>query len=101
MRDRGRILIFGGVHGSTYPEDLRQLGNTAAVVRGDGDQVRSAVLSECVRGTIQPLHVGGQSRLRILLRPVESGCLRDIYAGIRSDSTRMSKTLFYSIPGDP
>jgi radical SAM superfamily enzyme YgiQ (UPF0313 family) len=56
---RGGIPIFGGIHSSIYPEEPRQLGNAAAVVRGDGDQVWASVLSDCVRGTVQPLYEGG------------------------------------------
>ena len=57
--ERGGIPVFGGIHASIYPEEPRQLGNAAAVVRGDGDQVWASVLSDCVRGDIQPLYEGG------------------------------------------
>ena len=59
VHERGGIPIFGGIHASIYPEEPRRLGNAAAVVRGDGDQVWASVLSDCVRGTIQPLYEGG------------------------------------------
>jgi radical SAM superfamily enzyme YgiQ (UPF0313 family) len=57
--ERGGIPVFGGIHASIYPEEPRQLGNAAAVVRGDGDQVWASVLSDCVGATIQPLYEGG------------------------------------------
>ena len=59
VHQRGGIPIFGGIHAGIYPEEPCRLGNAAAVVRGDGDQVWASVLSDSVQGKIQPLYEGG------------------------------------------
>jgi radical SAM superfamily enzyme YgiQ (UPF0313 family) len=59
VHERGGIPVFGGIHASIYPGESRQLGNAAAVVRGDGDQVWATVLSDCIHGRTQPLYEGG------------------------------------------
>lgn len=59
VRARGGIPVFGGIHASIYPEESLQLGEAAAVVRGDGDQVWAEVLSDCIRRNTKPLYDGG------------------------------------------
>jgi radical SAM superfamily enzyme YgiQ (UPF0313 family) len=56
---RGGIPIFGGIHAGIYPEESRQMGNAAAVVRGDGDQVWPKVLSDCTHDDLKSLYEGG------------------------------------------
>ncbi|MBN2242558.1 MAG: B12-binding domain-containing radical SAM protein [Acidobacteria bacterium] len=59
VHERGGIPVYGGIHASIFPEEPRTYGNAAAVVRGDGDKVWADVLSDYIRGSIQPLYEGG------------------------------------------
>ena len=59
VRERGGLPIFGGIHASLFPEEPRQYGAAAGVVRGDGDLVWETVLSDCTRRITRPLYDGG------------------------------------------
>lgn len=59
-RDRGAYVVFGGIHATLYPGEAQELGGAHAVVKGDGDVVWAKVLSDCARGTPQPLYEGGR-----------------------------------------
>ena len=59
-RARGAYVVFGGIHATLYPEEVRERGGAHAVVTGDGDLVWSTVLDDCDRGTPQPLYAGGR-----------------------------------------
>src|SRR5215510_251624 len=36
-RERGAWVVFGGIHATLFPEEVRTHGGAHAVVRGDGD----------------------------------------------------------------
>jgi radical SAM superfamily enzyme YgiQ (UPF0313 family) len=59
-RERGAIVIFGGIHATLYPEEAQQRGGAHAVVKGDGDVVWPKVLADSVTGNLQPLYFGGR-----------------------------------------
>ena len=59
VRERGGLPIFGGIHATLFPEEPKQLGAAAGVVRGDGDKIWATVLADCERGAIKPLYEGG------------------------------------------
>jgi radical SAM superfamily enzyme YgiQ (UPF0313 family) len=59
-RARGAYVVFGGIHATLYPNEAHELGGAHAVVKGDGDVVWSKVLSDCIRGTLQPVYEGGR-----------------------------------------
>lgn len=59
-RSRGAHVVFGGIHATLYPEEALRLGGASAVVTGDGDQVWSRVLRDCLEGhPLQPVYAGG------------------------------------------
>jgi radical SAM superfamily enzyme YgiQ (UPF0313 family) len=60
VRDRGGIVIFGGIHATLYPNEAKDLGAAHAVVRGDGDVVWPVVLEHAAAGTLQPVYEGGR-----------------------------------------
>jgi radical SAM superfamily enzyme YgiQ (UPF0313 family) len=60
VRARGAYTVFGGIHATLYPDEVRQHGAAHAVVTGDGDRVWSAVLRDCERGAPQPQYDGGR-----------------------------------------
>ena len=59
-RARGAFVVFGGIHATLFPEEVREHGGAHAVVTGDGDLVWATVLDDCDRGNPQPLYVGGR-----------------------------------------
>src|SRR6476660_9269730 len=59
-RERGAIVVFGGIHATLYPDEVREHGGAHAVVTGDGDLVWPTVLDDCDQGNPQPLYNGGR-----------------------------------------
>src|SRR6478672_11397206 len=59
-RARGAIVVFGGIHATLYPDEVREHGGAHAVVTGDGDLVWPTVLDDCDGGNPQPLYSGGR-----------------------------------------
>ena len=59
-RERGAWVVFGGIHSTLFPEEVREHGHAHAVVRGDGDLVWASVLADCEAGTPQPQYEGGR-----------------------------------------
>jgi radical SAM superfamily enzyme YgiQ (UPF0313 family) len=59
-RERGAFVVFGGIHATLYPDEVREHGAAHAVVTGDGDLVWATVLDDCDNGDPQPLYAGGR-----------------------------------------
>ena len=59
-RERGAVVIFGGIHASLYPEEAFERGGAHAVVRGDGDVAWGEALSDCVNGGLKRIYEGGR-----------------------------------------
>jgi tRNA A37 methylthiotransferase MiaB len=59
-RARGAFVVFGGIHATLFPDEVRQHGDAHAVVTGDGDLVWPSVLSDCELGTPKPQYEGGR-----------------------------------------
>jgi radical SAM superfamily enzyme YgiQ (UPF0313 family) len=59
-RARGAYVVFGGIHATLFPDEVRDHGAAHAVVTGDGDLVWATVLDDCDRGDPQPLYAGGR-----------------------------------------
>jgi radical SAM superfamily enzyme YgiQ (UPF0313 family) len=59
-RARGAYVVYGGIHATLFPDEVREHGAAHAVVTGDGDQIWSAVLDDCEKGAVQPLYAGGR-----------------------------------------
>ena len=59
-RDRGATVIFGGIHSTLFPEEVREHGGAHTVVSGDGDLVWAGVLADAEAGSLKPLYVGGR-----------------------------------------
>ena len=60
LRERGAIVVYGGIHATLYPEEAFELGGANAVVKGDGDVVWGTVLRDIARGTTQRIYDGGR-----------------------------------------
>jgi radical SAM superfamily enzyme YgiQ (UPF0313 family) len=59
-RARGAFVVFGGIHASLFPEEVRQRGGAHAVVTGDGDIVWAQVLKDCESGRVAAQYEGGR-----------------------------------------
>ena len=57
---RGAFVVFGGIHATLFPEEVRQHGAADVVVAGDGDIVWATVLKDCEAGHPQPKYEGGR-----------------------------------------
>src|SRR6478672_4409730 len=49
-RARGAWVVFGGIHATLFPDEVREHGGAHAVVKGDGDHVWPQVLIDCELG---------------------------------------------------
>jgi tRNA A37 methylthiotransferase MiaB len=59
-RERGAFVIFGGIHATLFPDEVREHGHAHAVVSGDGDLVWPRVLADCELGRVEPSYDGGR-----------------------------------------
>src|SRR5215510_10113477 len=59
-KQRGAIVIFGGIHATLYPEEALTLGQADSVVKGDGDVAWGAVLADCRDGSMRKIYEGGK-----------------------------------------
>jgi radical SAM superfamily enzyme YgiQ (UPF0313 family) len=59
-RTAGAWVVYGGIHSTLYPDEVREHGQAHAVVSGDGDQVWAKVLADCEVGAPQARYDGGR-----------------------------------------
>ena len=59
-RERGAVVIFGGIHATLYPEEAFERGGAHAVVRGDGDVAWGEALNDYVKGQLKRTYEGGR-----------------------------------------
>jgi len=58
-RERGAIVIAGGVHATIFPEEPLEMGANA-VVTGNADVIFRAVVEDAVSGRLRPRYDGGR-----------------------------------------
>ena len=61
-RERGAFVVFGGIHATLYPDEVRERGAAHTVVTGDGDLVWPQVLADCERGAPERTYDGRAHR---------------------------------------
>ena len=59
-RERGAVVVYGGIHATLYPEEAFDLGGAHAVVKGDGDVIWAKVLADLAQGTAERIYDGGR-----------------------------------------
>ncbi|HUX44771.1 MAG TPA: radical SAM protein [Terracidiphilus sp.] len=59
-RERGALVVFGGIHATLFPEESFERGAAHSVVTGDGDLIWATVLRDCAAGTLQHSYAGGK-----------------------------------------
>lgn len=57
---RGAWVVYGGIHSTLYPEEVKELGAADAVVKGDGDDIWRQVLQDIEDGKPQGVYEGGR-----------------------------------------
>ena len=59
-RAAGAYVVFGGIHASLFPDEVRELGGAHAVVTGDGEGAWPEALRDCVAGNPREQYDGGR-----------------------------------------
>ncbi len=59
-RERGAFVVFGGIHATLFPDEVRERAAAHTVVTGDGDLVWPQVLADCERGSPEGSYTGGR-----------------------------------------
>jgi radical SAM superfamily enzyme YgiQ (UPF0313 family) len=59
-RARGAFVVFGGIHATLFPDEVRTHGEAHSVVSGDGDHVWPDVLADCEIGSPHASYDGGR-----------------------------------------
>ena len=59
-RARGAFVVFGGIHATLFPDEVRERGSAHSVVSGDGDLVWPQVLADCESGSPRASYAGGR-----------------------------------------
>jgi radical SAM superfamily enzyme YgiQ (UPF0313 family) len=59
-RARGAWVIYGGIHATLFPDEVLELGEAHAVVKGDGDIAWGKAVMDCIAGTPARIYEGGQ-----------------------------------------
>jgi radical SAM superfamily enzyme YgiQ (UPF0313 family) len=59
-RERGALVVFGGIHATLFPDEASGLGEAHAIVTGDGDLVWPQVLDDCAAGVPKRRYDGGR-----------------------------------------
>src|SRR5688572_10763984 len=58
-RERGALVVFGGIHATLFPEEATEHGHAHSIVSGDGDLIWERVLADCAAGTPLARYDGG------------------------------------------
>ncbi len=59
-REAGATVIYGGIHATLYPEEVREIGGAHAVVTGDGEHAWPLALRDAAQGRLQEKYDGGR-----------------------------------------
>jgi radical SAM superfamily enzyme YgiQ (UPF0313 family) len=59
-RARGAFVVFGGIHATLFPDEVRERTAAHSVVSGDGDKIWPQVLADCALGKPAPSYEGGR-----------------------------------------
>ena len=59
-RGRGAVVVFGGIHSTLFPDEVREHGHAHTIVTGDGDLVWPQLLRDCEQGAPQAQYDGGR-----------------------------------------
>ena len=92
-RERGAIVVYGGIHATLYPEEAQSLGGAHAVVKGDGDQ--------CGRSSSRTPRAGRSSRSTrrdgrrrpVRRRAVGPAARGPLHVGLGADRPRLPEAL--------
>ncbi len=59
-RERGALVVYGGIHATLYPDEALALGGGHAVVKGDGDVAWGQAIKGCLREEFGKIYEGGK-----------------------------------------
>src|SRR5665213_2781526 len=59
-RERGAMVVYGGIHATLFPEEPFEQGAAHAVVKGDGDVAWGQLLCDLKAGNAKRIYDGGK-----------------------------------------
>jgi radical SAM superfamily enzyme YgiQ (UPF0313 family) len=59
-RARGAYVIYGGIHATLFPDEVLEIGEGHAVVKGDGDIAWGKAVVDCLAGKLERIYEGGR-----------------------------------------
>jgi len=59
-RERGAMVVYGGIHATLFPDEAFTHGNAHAVVKGDGDVIWAKVIDDLLNGRGARVYEGGR-----------------------------------------
>lgn len=59
-RERGALVVYGGIHATLYPQEAIEMGGAHVVVKGDGDVVWGQVIADLIAGKARQIYDGGR-----------------------------------------
>jgi radical SAM superfamily enzyme YgiQ (UPF0313 family) len=59
-RERGALVVYGGIHATLYPDEALDLGQGHAIVKGDGDIAWGQAIKGCLNGETGKVYEGGK-----------------------------------------
>ena len=59
-RAKGAWVVYGGIHATLFPEEVFELGEAHAVVKGDGDIAWGNAVRDCIAGRLGKVYEGGR-----------------------------------------
>ena len=93
-RARGAFVVFGGIHATLFPDEVRERGAAHAVVTGDGDHVWRLVLADCAHGALrEPVQRRPDRGRGVLARALGPAAGRPLHVGLGPDGARLSEAL--------
>lgn len=75
-RELGVMVVMGGLHVTSLPDEVVELGVAAAV--GEGEVVWPEILEDAQRGQLEPLYAAGQRQFDLAQAPMPAFELLDI-----------------------
>ena len=67
-RERGALVVYGGIHATLYPDEAMELGGGHAIVKGDGDIAWGKAIKGCLNGEFNKIYEGGKIDAEHFLR---------------------------------
>ena len=93
-RERGAWVVYGGIHATLFPDEVREHGAAHAVVKGDGDLVWPKVVEDCFAGhAAAALRRRPRRRRAVRVGALGSAAEGPLHVGLGADGARLPEAL--------